>query len=200
MERAQAVDLLQQVPHAGGRTDIGEDRDHDGVAGQDGRDAGRRQVGRAVDDHHVIGGILLQGLPHVPQGPVTPAPVPAGGLQVQGPQVLGGRQHVQALHIGVLHQLIPADGQPLEQGPQAGVLPRGEQDLGGVGLPVGVHQQHPQVVAGGQDVGQVHGGGGLAHPALSVDDGDGSHVWDSSQLSKYRVSRRVRPPAAHSTM
>ena len=47
--------------------------------------------------------------------------------------------------------------------------------MGGVGLGVGVDEQHPAPVLGGQQVGQVDGGGRLAHTALHVQNRKGSH-------------------------
>ena len=175
VKRPQAGDLVHQIAHSGGRAGIRQHRNDYRIAGQDCRNAGGRQVWRAVDDHHVVGVVLLDGLPHVSDRPIDPPPVSGGRLQVQRPQVLRGREHVQVWHVGVDRQLIVADHKSPEQSAQAGIFAGGEQDLGGVGLSVRVHQQHPQMAAGGQHIGQVDGGGGLAHPALSVDDCKCSH-------------------------
>ena len=48
------------------------------------------------------------------------------------------------------------------------------QGLGALPLGVGIHQQHA-AAALGQAVGQVDGGGGLAHSALGHGDSNGAH-------------------------
>lgn len=72
-------------------------------------------------------------------------------------------------------QFVITDSIAPEQRPQARIFSLGQEDAGGVGLPVGIDEQHPQAAAGSQHIGQIHGGGGLPYPALSIHNGKSSH-------------------------
>ena len=101
--------------------------------------------------------------------------------ETQAVDRLGG-QHVQPLYVGMYGQFVVTDSIAPEQRPQARIFSLGQEDAGGVGLPVGIDEQHPHAAAGGQHIGQIHGGGGLPYPAFPINNGKCSHDDNSSQF------------------
>ena len=177
MDLPHPVDLIHQAVHPRGGEGVRQHRDDDAVGGVDGGHAGRREIGRAVDDDHVVGVVLHGVVPQIPQGvgrPVERA-VPGVLLKVDAPQLLGGGDHIQVWNARGHDHLVVHGGVSAQQPRQAGALPVREQGVGSVGLGVRVDQQHPAPVLGGQQIGQVDGSGGLAHAALHVQNRKCSH-------------------------
>lgn len=80
------------------------------------------------------------------------------------------------------HKLFIAAVITTEHRPQARIFSLGQEDTGGVGLPVGIDEQHPHAATGGQHIGQIHGGGSLSYSALSINNGKCSHGDNSFQF------------------
>ena len=175
VDAPQPVDLGSQLVHAPDGVGVHLDGDDHIGGGGDGRRAGRGQGGRAVDDDAVIGVVLRQRVPQIPDGPQV-GPLPLEDIHVQVAQLVIRRQHVQAPDAAVIQHIVVVGVRDGEQPGQGVVLPGREQGLGGVGLGVCIDEQHPPVVLGGQDGGHIDGGDGFPHPALEIDNGDGFHA------------------------
>ena len=173
---ADVVNLPHQGGHAHRGIGVYSHRNDDAVAGRHGRDAADAVIGRAVDDHVVVGVVLHQRGHKSPQQAEVRLCEAQGTLQLKVPQGLGGRDQVQKGDVSALNQVSVLFRRLAQRSGQSGPLQsRGQQGDSGVALAVGIDDQHP-ATHGGQYVGEFNGSDGLPHPALSVDDGDGFHI------------------------